>query len=100
MCAVAVLAGAKLTEHCAVPVAGSEHVPPDPSVPPLSLEKDSDPDGRDMVPASVSETVAVQVAWVPIDAELGEQDTEVADVRCCPPTPVDALLVLCAASPP
>ena len=100
MCAAAVLAGVKLTAHWVVPVAGSVHVPPDPSVPPLSLAKVTDPDGRWAVPPSESDTVAVHVACVPSVADEGAQATPVEDARFWPSTAADPLLAPCPESPP
>src|SRR5437660_1482836 len=92
--------GVKLTAHCVGPVAGSAHVPPDPNVPPLSLENESEPDGRVAEPESVSDTLAVHVVCVPIVAAGGAHDRDVDDVRVPPFTPAEPLLDTCASSPP
>ena len=60
---------------------GREQVPPEENVPEASEEKLTVPEGRDEVPESVSETVAVQVEAEFTGTEDGEQVRLVELVR-------------------
>src|SRR5438132_7001827 len=70
-----------VTEQELVRVAGRGQVPPEENVPEASEEKLTVPEGRDEVPESVSETVAVQVEAEFTGTEDGEQTTVVPEVR-------------------
>jgi hypothetical protein len=93
-------AGVKLTLHWVVPVGGSAQEPPEPKAPPLSLENDTEPDGREAVPASLSETVAVQVVCVPSAVDPGEQPADTDEARLVESTSAVPVLPAYALSPP
>ena len=61
MWTVVAVAGQKVMLQLVAPVSGSVHEAGEPKSPPRSDEKLTDPEGRAAVPASLSETVAVQV---------------------------------------
>ena len=89
-----------MTEQELVRVAGREQVPPEENVPEASEEKLTVPEGRDEVPESVSETVAVQVEAEFTGTLEGEQTTVVPEVRLVAVTVSAPADPLWSASPP
>jgi len=80
-------------------VSASVHDPPPENPPVPSEPKLTDPVGVDLVPASVSETVAVHVVPRSTVTEEGTQDTDVADERLVTVTVSSPLLVAWVLSP-
>ena len=89
-----------MTEQELVRVAGRVQVPPEENVPEASEEKLTVPEGRDEVPESLSETVAVQVEAEFTGTEDGEQTTEVEVVRLVTVRLKSPWLPLWSVSPP
>ena len=99
ICAGPAIDGVKLTAHFVVPLVTSVHAPLELKSPPLSLAKDTAPDGAEAVPAPASDTVAVQVVCVPTVADAGAHDRTVAVARVCPVTALESPLPVCVGSP-
>src|SRR5437870_5220849 len=93
-------AGEWVAEQELVRVAGRGQVPPEENVPEASEEKLTVPEGRDEVPESVSETVAVQDVEAPTGTEAGAQTTVVPEVRLLTVRLKSPWLPLWSVSPP